>query len=62
MFKNNLISYFKTQQDIAEYFNIKQSAIAHWKNIIPEKRARQLAMDMPDKFKFDSSLYQKKAS
>ena len=62
MRKIDVIVHFKNYSTLARHLNISRGAVAKWSPVIPEKRARQLAMEMPDKFNFDSELYKRKAS
>lgn len=37
-----LISYFGTQEGIAEAFNIKQPSVSQWNGVIPVKHAKKV--------------------
>ena len=62
MIKSEVINKFGNQNKLANFLGLTQPAIAKWGDIIPENRARQLAMAMPGVFKFDESLYKKKST
>ncbi|WP_440682103.1 hypothetical protein [Cysteiniphilum halobium] len=60
----DVLSEFKKNKTVAEYLDVTKGTVSKWRkqNLLPEKRARQLAMEMPDKFSFDAELYKRKAS
>ena len=59
MYKNQILEKFGSTTKIAKYFKISHTAVVRWGEIIPEKRARQLAMTLPRVFKFNDQLYKK---
>ncbi|CAH0531861.1 Cro/CI family transcriptional regulator [Vibrio sp. YQ_11] len=58
---DSVISYFRTQANVAIALGVKQPAVAQWKRkkggLIPELQARKLAEKYPE-LKFDASAYQ----
>lgn len=59
-----VLSKFGQNKKIADYLKVTKGTVSKWrsKNVIPEKRARQLAMEMPGVFKFNKKLYEKKSN
>lgn len=58
---DSVISYFKTQVNVALALGVKQPAVAQWKGkkhgLIPELQARKLADKYPS-LKFNPELYE----
>lgn len=61
MLFSDVIVDFEKSTNIANYFKVTKGTVSKWKKnkVIPEKRALQLAMRMPEKFEFDPRLYRK---
>lgn len=58
---DTVISFFKTQTNVANVLGVKQPAVAQWKGkphgLIPELQARKLADKFPN-LTFDPALYE----